>query len=355
MGKGRYLYNNLLPTATALTAFSTASGVVGRPVKVGIGSGNMVAHGDYTGLVTRTYTVEIDLAGDVGVATFRWKKDTTSGWEATGVLTSDSDITLEAGIKVKFQTGSGTPIFAVPDRWTFKTFRFFAPARLHELEPDKPWRSSALGVEWIKADLGSAKNVTAFGIHAHNITSGNTVLRIRGNATDSWGAPTFSQNLTFNADVIFVFIDETFRWWRFEVTDGGNGDGYIQIGEMFLGTFFEPTKNFVLPFDEGQEAVEDEQLLGGGISIPVLRNRQRVFSLPYGVLRAADRTNFKTMFEAIKDRSALRSKPLFWVPDSASPSDAYLVHWINSMGFAHSGFQTAEFQIDLQERPISAF
>jgi len=86
--------------------------------------------------------------------------------------------------------------------------------------------------DYIVVDLGSAKNITA-------VALGNEsdAVTIEGNATDSWGGPSFTQLLT--EDV--TFINETYRYWRIytNATD-------TRLGYFFLGTFLQ------LPPTDGQ-------------------------------------------------------------------------------------------------------
>jgi hypothetical protein len=76
-------------------------------------------------LALTNYKVEIDGAGDVGVATFKWSDDDGLTWEATTVATSASLITLNNGVKVKFTAaGKASNDFEVGDSWTFGAIDF---------------------------------------------------------------------------------------------------------------------------------------------------------------------------------------------------------------------------------------
>ncbi len=62
-----------------------------------------------------------------------------------------------------------------------------------------------------------------------------------------------------------------------------------------------------------------------------MRNRTEAFDLPNRFLGAADRTSFTTMFEAVKNRSDVQSKPFFFTPDSATPADTVMVYWVGAL------------------------
>ncbi len=52
------------------------------------------------------------------------------------------------------------------------------------------------------------------------------------------------------------------------VAEQPNADVYTEMGEVFLGTYFEPTKNYVLDFEEGQDADETDQRTAAGTPGP---------------------------------------------------------------------------------------
>lgn len=105
------------------------------------------------------------------------------------------------------------------------------------------WRSTAAGAsaEWIKVDLGSAQEIKAISLLNVNARSTSTIV-IEGHATDSFGAPTFSQAVTESSlgtsrrNLHHVLATpQTFRWWRITILDNGNPDGFLEVGEWFLG------------------------------------------------------------------------------------------------------------------------
>jgi hypothetical protein len=118
----------LIPASTPyqerlLECPSEDAGVVIRRIepatKTGAGSGDMTSGGLYTGLATRSYKIEIDTAGDIGVAgaTFKWYRDDVL--QSSLIPIEDTDpITLELGVTVAFSEGAGTD-FELGDYWEF--------------------------------------------------------------------------------------------------------------------------------------------------------------------------------------------------------------------------------------------
>lgn len=75
--------------------------------KTGTGTGEMTAQGHFTGLATRNYLIEIDEAGGLGVATFRWSIDDGLTWRSTGIPIPDEDpIDIELGLQIRFSDGT---------------------------------------------------------------------------------------------------------------------------------------------------------------------------------------------------------------------------------------------------------
>jgi hypothetical protein len=180
----RFLYSNMIGASATIAASSAAAGFVGGAVpRVANGPGSVVFSGSYTGDGPEVYTAEIDSGGDVGAATFKWRKASTSGggWEASGITTALTDIALEAGVNVRFLNGSSSPAFEAGDRWQATATRFRSPARVIDLDPATKWRSIAppADPEFVAADLGSAQAPDAVILHGHNISSGATV-KIQG-------------------------------------------------------------------------------------------------------------------------------------------------------------------------------
>lgn len=180
----RFMYSNLIGESAAIDARTAAAGFVGGAVpRVANGPGAMVFSGTYTGDDPEIYTVEIDAAGDVGGATFKWRKSTSAagGWEASGIATALTDTAIEAGVNVRFLNGSSSPAFDMGDRWQATATRFRSPKRVIDLDPATKWRGDtpASDPEYLTFDLGAAQSPDAVIVHGHNISNGAAV-KIQG-------------------------------------------------------------------------------------------------------------------------------------------------------------------------------
>ena len=110
----------------------------------------------------------------------------------------------------------------------------------------KVWRATGDAAEWIKFDFASALPVWVVAIVGHNFSSGATVT-LELHASDAWGAPTVSQVIAYNADImLYVFTSaQTYRWARITIADGSNPDGYVECGRIFLGAYLSPERGFM--------------------------------------------------------------------------------------------------------------
>jgi hypothetical protein len=61
------------------------------------------------------WLIQIDKAGAVGTATFKWSRDNGVNWDAANQLTSSSWVYLSAGIFIRFWDRSGS--FIISDKW----------------------------------------------------------------------------------------------------------------------------------------------------------------------------------------------------------------------------------------------
>lgn len=93
--------------------------------------------------------------------------------------------------------------------------------------------------QYIDFSFGSATGVQYVAILGHNITSSATISIQGGTAL---GGNTFSQSITteYRGVWIVAFTNvESYQYWRLNISDATNPDGYIEIGAVFLGTSLE--------------------------------------------------------------------------------------------------------------------
>jgi len=116
----------------------------------------------------------------------------------------------------------------------------------------RPWRTTGDSAEWIKFDLGAATEITCIGLFGLNVTSAATVT-LQAHTSDSWASPDLDQTLTVATDsdstalaqiVYFPTANNTKRWWRVTFADAANPDGYIEVGRIKAGAYYEPARGY---------------------------------------------------------------------------------------------------------------
>ena len=342
MAKGRFLYDNLVTAEAMLAVSSLRAGIVTSALKSGLGSAELNPSGSYTGTIDREYIVEIDsIAGgaEVGQATFRWS-DGGSGGNASGVTTAASGLTLGYGVAIGWSAGAGAD-FVVGDRWYFKGINLFNAGKMIDGDRDTRYRSSELeSPNTITVTLAAASLVKAVALYDHNITAAATLL-LEGDSAITFdsdgGSAEFSEAITWTTDKILHFLSsaQTYRYWRISITDAANPDGFIEVGELFLGSYLELSRNYANGFSEGMSFLMDQNETRYGIQKKRYYNTLRYFSFLFDYLSSSDISSMRTLLAAICSRSAGTFKPLLFCPDSDTPGTFYLVELVSPVAIEH--------------------
>ena len=327
MAKCRFLYDNLITAASMISVSSLRNGLVTVALKNGSGSAVLTPSGNFSGSEDLEYIVEIDsiaAGAEVGQATFKWS-DGGGTWDASSVTTSATNILLNNAVYIKHTTSAGAD-FAVGDKWYFKAINLFNSERAIDWNRDSLYRTKELeSPNTITIDLGSAKEIKALVIFDHNFTSSVT-LSLKGNTSDAWGAPAFSEAVSYSVDKILHYLSsaQTYRYWQLQITDTSNPDTHIEIGELFLGTYFEPDKNF--SYGTGVRDIKSvirREKTSYGVSKKRFYNLQKQFS--YDLNYITDIADFVTMLEALGDKDTGIMQPLYFNEDSAIPANTWMV------------------------------
>jgi len=162
----------------------------------------------------------------------------------------------------------------------------------------KIWRTTGDTAEWVKFDLGSAKDVKEMAIFGHNLTSGATVV-LEANAADSWDSPSYTKALTWDERVIIEFLDQTYRWWRITFADASNPDEYIEIGRICAGVYFEPSYNYRDGWNRERVDPSEKEGVAGQQVYAKLREKFWRYMLHFEDISEADQASFEILFDTI--------------------------------------------------------
>lgn len=199
-----------------------------------------------------------------------------------------------------------------------------------DINSKKTWRSTVDTASSVVFELASADSFDSVGIVNHNFTDAATI-KIQANATDSWGAPTFTTTLTWRDYIIHESFTApaNLLFWRIEVTDAANPDGYIEIGTLYLGNELDmpgmtPTQtlgfntNSIVSFSTSNQPFGDirDNYNTVGVEVPIKTNTQRK------AIRAMFNTikNITPMFMSIWEDDQDFEDPYYCVLDKAEQS-----------------------------------
>src|SRR3972149_10324995 len=99
------------------------------------------------------------------------------------------------------------------------------------------WRTgTSITDVWVKFNLGSAMALQSVVLLDHDLKGDDTLIRLQGNSSDSWDAPSVSESLTFPSDVIKHYLStvQTYQWWRVTFRKSAAGETR-DIGRIYLG------------------------------------------------------------------------------------------------------------------------
>lgn len=168
----------------------------------------------------------------------------------------------------------------------------------------KPWQTgTSVADEWVVLDLGSAQAFTCAVLLDHDLTSGDSAIAIEANATDSWGAPSFSQALTRVAGPIAAyFASQSYRYVRIKLTKSSAGEAR-SIGRVFVGTYLDSATISSLNFDKVDPSPETKSI--GGQSYHDIRPSFDRISVDFEVEAKAVRDSLEAMFDDVGKHTAI--------------------------------------------------
>lgn len=352
MGHARWLYNNSITSTNMLTASSVRSGRFSNANPIKEGTAMMTVSGAYTGPIDTIYIIQIDsVAGgtQIGQSTFRWSDDDGVTF-TNGILTSASPVALSFGAAVKFTTGGGID-FVVSDKWTFYGVNTNSVGKMLDLIRDTKWRSAGLdNPNTITVDFGSPKTIAAISAIDHNLTSA-AVIKVLMNETNSWGSPSFSEDITWNDKKKFLHYlssEQIYRFLQLSMSDQTNPDGSIEISELFAGPYFEPTQNFAYGYLEGFDEFSDEDQTNSGVKNTRLYNQALIFSLSYKTIPNADIEGFKTMQAHVKNPDKNKKFPVCFHED-VDEGDEFWLADLGEFEYTHDPSDRGSFTLDIVE------
>ena len=173
---------------------------------------------------------------------------------------------------------------------------------LQLVQPTDVWRAIDLANSYVVADLGAAAAITLAALLDTNASSAAT-WRIRAATSEAnlTAAPGYdSGSLTHwlasglgdweTTHAVKTFAAQNFRWWRIDVSDAANPDGYYQAGRLYLAVKWEPTGNIKVREGMSLRWLDPSPIAQtiSGHRYPDIKRRRRVLEFGLGYLSEAE-------------------------------------------------------------------
>lgn len=160
--------------------------------------------------------------------------------------------------------------------------------------------------EWITFDLGVPDNPTDIAIIGARNTglkiSPNATVYLQGNTTNNWSSPEYSASLTYDDECIVShsatgFHTTNLRYWRIKLSDQ-NSNGYIEIGSIFFGDAYVPTRGCVVfPFTSSYEDLSITIKSEGGQTFSDKMEKSQLFTAQWKGLTKTELEEFRRIWE----------------------------------------------------------
>ena len=187
-------------------------------------------------------------------------------------------------------------------------------------------------------DLGVTKEVQAVIIQDHNLTS-NAEITLKARGDTSWHFTTSTsepvdETITWADDKILHYVvssSNTQRYWRVDVSDTGNPDGYIEIGNLYLGPYDEMVRNAAIGYSQIETVIGSRNIDPYGVEDNRFRNRQKTWQ--YKLPASTDIKTLEGVFDNIYSSTSGKYDPVWINPTLVTNNDAGLPVITNLTGY----------------------
>jgi hypothetical protein len=207
---------------------------------------------------------------------------------------------------------------------------YFPVENLQDVDKDKLYKDLGTTTSWsVVFDCLTAIPVTSCILFNHNLTGGETNIKVEGNDTNVWTAPAVSETLTYAADTILKnFTGGSYRYWRITFTKA-NATDIRSVGRVYLG----PSLLARSPDRKGLSVgVTDNATItttDDGKVFAAAKNIIRNWTIPWSNLLAS--SGATTLLAIMTDLGA--HTPLFFQISTASPLDEVLYAYISGKSY----------------------
>ncbi len=238
-------------------------------------------------------------------------------------------------------------------------------SNLLDLQPGRKARFSTPAAVHIEGDLGSAQPLTFAVVIGHNLSAAATVrLRLADTQGDLTADPDFDSGAVDAYPAsgkppgevqhsLLSFAEQSYRWWRIDIADSGNPDGYVQIGRVILAEAFAPSVN--IDFGGGIGIIDPSPIDEGvaGHLHPLQRPTHRVQTLPFRLQTKADLFHVRRgIYQLQLTHGASRDVFVVQNPEETTFLHCEMLHGLmrgTTSPFINDFFQRYSFSLRIEE------
>ena len=196
------------------------------------------------------------------------------------------------------------------------------------------WRSTTEGLTEITivADFGAPVTVDSVALGNVNFRSSATI-KIQGHTADVWTSPDVDETIDVSdldgekRCVFHTFASASKQYWRLSLLDdsgSGNPDGFLEIGEWFLGVKTD--------FTDKYDASSRTSVIRNNVQLETEYNQVYTYKKDYARAFNLNFTNIQQsmidILEALDLAVYGNAEPFFFVIDSSTaPHEVYFVRW----------------------------
>lgn len=157
--------------------------------------------------------------------------------------------------------------------------------------------------EYLTFDLGAASIYNSIAIINHNLSASATIT-LYGADDAAFTTNLVTDSLTYNAASLYEYLGtaRTKRYVKLHISDPANSSGYVSVGTIFLGYYFDLDQDAQAQDTDGYDDPGLVDITDSGVPIALDRGRARVMSFfvqglgaaSYGNLMNLARYNGKT-------------------------------------------------------------
>ena len=201
-------------------------------------------------------------------------------------------------------------------------------------------------------NLGFSRKVDAIIIQDHNLTS-NANISLKARIDTAWEISTVTleavdETIAWADDKILHYVVSSSnqrRYWRLDISDTGNPDGYIEIGNLYLGSHDEMVRNAAIGYKQTETVIGSRNIDPYGVEDNRFRNRQKTWQ--YRLPASTDIETLEGIFDNIYSSTDGKYDPV-WINPTSNSTDFHMVH-LDSLPLAHRFSNKSDITLNFRE------